>query len=155
MSQNDSTNDSNKSTYMQRYINYIRRFILLIYNILLYWFVHDEDTASGFFKLLDYFGGFVSASMFAAVFYKHLWRIDLFSPLDRKQEVGYEVGILTLIAIFSLVFFFSRHSAKRELYLSKSLFPPGKEPKNWGDVREKVKTVISVALFFLFYLALS
>ncbi len=130
------------------------KLIRWLYRQYLFWTVQDDRSAEDFLKLLDSICGWLAPVWFAGIVISRLIHSNDFANRDFVSLVLHEGLPLLLIALFGLIYFFSRHSAKKELAIGKTLFPPGRLPNDL-QLNDRIMIAAQVFGFLGLYMALA
>lgn len=123
-----------------------------------YYDAREMKTPRGWLQLLD-----VSCNFLAFGFFSHrawlLWQrisCPVNVSLRERMTCLFPTGLpCAIVIVIGIVFFLSRRSAKKELFQSKELFPPGRMPRHWIIPTAPAKIAIAVTLFLLSYMAIA
>lgn len=116
-----------------------------LYRMYVYWTGQDDRTTKGFLKLLDNVCGWVGPIFLAKFLY------DDVTHSDSLQNGWLTIGLATM---FCAIYFFSRHSAKRELLIGEELFVPGNIPDDYATEKNRLISAVLVILFVILYCGL-
>jgi hypothetical protein len=130
------------------------KWIKWLYRQYLFWTVQDDRSAEDFLKLLDSICGWLAPLWFVGVFASRLFQSDYFRNREFTLLILHEGLPLFLIALFGLIYFLSRHSAKKELAIGKTLFPPGRLPNDL-QLKDRMSIAIQVGGFVALYMVLA
>lgn len=116
-----------------------------LYRMYVYWTGQDDRTTEGFLKLLDNACGWTGPLFLAKVLYD-----------DITHSETLQNGWLTIVlaGTFCTIYFFGRHSVKRELLIAKDLFVPGNVPDDYATNKSRLVTGLLVTAFVVLYCAI-
>jgi hypothetical protein len=113
-----------------------------------------RSLGGGFLKLLDSVCGWLAPLWFVGVVASRLIHSEHFRNQEFSSIVLDEGLPIFLIGLFGLLYFFSRHSAKKEIAIGRTLFPLGRLP---NDLQPQDRKWIAAEVigFVALYMALA
>src|ERR1700730_10538259 len=108
-----------------------------------------------FIKFLEHVSGLFGFGFFTGVVVFRLHQSAYLKNGDWISFISNEGPSLLLVWLFGLTYFFSRHSAKTELLIGRTLFPPGRFPSDTEDAKNRLVIAVSMVLFLGLYVALA
>lgn len=142
-------------TTFNRAFVHIKNAVIRLYNKFKYWTVRDDTSTEGFLRFLDYVCSWLGPSYFFGVIAYRLTQSRYLTNGHWISFISNEGLPLFLVGLFWLIYFFSRHSARRELAIVRTLFPLGRVPDDLGDLKNRLVMGLSVLAFLGLYAALA
>src|SRR5579864_2139375 len=123
-----------------------------------YYDSREMKTPRGWLQLLDVAGNFLAFGFFSKIAWSQWQHVTCpWNVLFKERLACFLPATLpcATVIVIGIVFFLSRRSAKKELFQSKELFPPGRMPSRWIIPTAPAKIAAAVTLFFFAYMAIA
>jgi hypothetical protein len=125
------------------------------FNWYLYWTGNDISNTEGLFKFLSEICRVVAIWTYIGVIVQIAYRYWNGKIFDLGGFVSEGFLQCVMVALVGITYWLGQLSVKQEIAIAKTIFPPGKVPRDWGTPQDRWATVGLVLGFCALYLVIA